>query len=235
MGVVASQVWRFGCPDNVTFAIRICNTWNQTKSIAVSIAHLILHVRNMLDEQLTHTRVHQPPRLHHVHRPCLGPLVQPVPIDALMLCCIGHWDPTVVVPLERNEPDVAVAHGRLPEEVDTVLVVDAVHLQLVGAESGKVVVWVHELMDALQAVDLVVNVQRAEKSIAIRDGDADVLPTEMLHVFRLDHDVFGCSVDIVGVSVLVSSVRNLFCLQFKRSCQAWSRSGPGLPAKEPFS
>lgn len=62
----------------------------------------------------------QPPRLHHVDGAALGPLVESLPVLALVGCGVGDGDEGCGGPLEGYDADVGVAHGRLAEEVEAV-------------------------------------------------------------------------------------------------------------------
>lgn len=135
--------------------------------------------------------MNQPSRFHHIYRSGFCPAIQLVPIDTLMRRRIGHRDAAFLVPFKGDEAHITVAHGRLPEEVDAVLVVEPVHLAVVLAEVCKVVIRVHELVDALEAVDLVVHVERAEEATAVGHSHPDVLASEFFHVFILDDDVLS--------------------------------------------
>lgn len=104
---------------------------------------------------------------------------------------VGDGDAAVLVPLVGNEANVPVAHGRLSEEINAVLIVEAVHLVIMLAQVRKVVVRVHELLDTLEAMDLVVDVERAEVAVAIRGRNVDILPAQVPHVLGHNDDVLG--------------------------------------------
>lgn len=57
----------------------------------------------------------------HVHRILPLPVIQFLPIGALMGSGIRDWNASVLAPMERDEADIGVAHGGLTEEVETVL------------------------------------------------------------------------------------------------------------------
>jgi len=63
----------------------------------------------------------QPVGFHHVHGALMSPRRQPFPLHALVRCGVSDGHQVVGVPAVRYEPDVAMAHGRLPEKVDAVL------------------------------------------------------------------------------------------------------------------
>ena len=63
----------------------------------------------------------QPARLQHVDSSVLRPLIQLVPVHALVCRSVSNRDPVGRAPLECDEPDVAVAHGALAKEIDTML------------------------------------------------------------------------------------------------------------------
>lgn len=84
-----------------------------------------------------------------------------------------------------------MAHDRHAEEVDAVLVVQSVELALVLGQVGEVRVQIHVLVDSLEAMQLVVDVERAQVAFAIGNGDANVLSAVVPHVLGLDDDVFG--------------------------------------------
>lgn len=65
--------------------------------------------------------MNEPAGLQHIDGSLLGPVIQSLPIDALMCCGVGDRDPVTRAPLEGDEPDVAVTHGTLAEEIDAVL------------------------------------------------------------------------------------------------------------------
>lgn len=64
-----------------------------------------------------------------------------------------------------------------------------VELLLVSREPWKVVVRVHEVMDALQAVQLVIDVQSADVAAALGYLDGRVLPPIMLDVLGFEQNV----------------------------------------------
>jgi hypothetical protein len=65
-------------------------------------------------------RVDQPAGLHHVDGPCLGPLVDLLPVLTLVRGSVGDGDKRCWGPLESDDANVGVAHGCLPEEVEAV-------------------------------------------------------------------------------------------------------------------
>ena len=69
------------------------------------------------------------------------------------------------------------------------LAVQAVHLLLLLVEVREVVVRVHVLVQALDAVQLVVDVQGADVAVFVRQPDADVFAAKVPHDLRFDFDV----------------------------------------------
>lgn len=63
--------------------------------------------------------MNKPTRLHHVNSSIFRPLIQLLPIYTLMGRGIGKRDTAAIVPFERDQSNIAMAHGRLAEEVDT--------------------------------------------------------------------------------------------------------------------
>ena len=63
----------------------------------------------------------EPSRLHHIHCPLLGPLVNLIPLRTLVCRGICHRNQAVRGPLERDQTNVGMAHGGLTEEIEAVL------------------------------------------------------------------------------------------------------------------
>lgn len=59
---------------------------------------------------LTKKWMYEPTWLHHVHRAGACPIIQYLPIDTLVHSGVGDRDSTVIVPLECDQTDVAMAH-----------------------------------------------------------------------------------------------------------------------------
>jgi hypothetical protein len=58
--------------------------------------------------------------LEHINRPLLGPLGQPIPVNALMGRSIGCRFATIGIPAIRDKADISVTHGKLAQGTDTV-------------------------------------------------------------------------------------------------------------------
>jgi hypothetical protein len=65
-------------------------------------------------------RVDQPAGLHHIDGPRPGPLVDLLPVLALVRGGVGDGDERCWGPLEGNDTNVGVAYGCLSEEVEAV-------------------------------------------------------------------------------------------------------------------
>ncbi len=64
--------------------------------------------------------MNEPTWFHHVDGTGLGPFIQSLPVYTLVRCGVCDWLQVCGGPLECDEPDVAVAHGCLAEEVEAV-------------------------------------------------------------------------------------------------------------------
>lgn len=140
--------------------------------------------------------MHKPARLHHVYGSRLGPILDLLPIHALVRGGFGDRDAALGLPFKGDEADVAVAHGGLAEEVNAVFyermllvccgavrsrrqglehtIVHAIHFMVSSADIGEVVLRVHVLLDAFEAVNFVIDVQSANVASTLRDNDTAV-------------------------------------------------------------
>ena len=102
-------------------------------------------------DRLTKLRVDEVVLFVHIDGARLGPRLKLLPVNALVRGGIGNGNQGGRRPLKGDEADVAKTHDGLPEKVDTMLRMKAVHFFLLRCEVGVVVVCVHVLVKTFLA------------------------------------------------------------------------------------